>query len=278
MDGTAGAGGHSLLLSQAIGDTGKLLALDRDPAAAQRLCDVLPKNCSIFNESYHRLPEVLESRDIQSVDGILLDLGLSSDQLADRDRGFSFQADGPLDMRFDPTEGIPAWQWLSQVDEKTIADAIYKYGEERFSRRIARRIVEARSTDAPIRTATQLRELINRCVPIARKTTRGTFKHGRVDPATRTFQALRIVVNEELKILEQAMQRLPDCLHAGGKLLVISFHSLEDRIIKNCFRDDLRLNASIKKPITATDSEVAENSRSRSAKLRVAEKISDHRT
>lgn len=269
VDGTAGAGGHSLLLAEALGEEGHLLALDRDPQAAQRLCTVLPENCSIFNESYHRLPEVLAARNLQRVHGILLDLGLSSDQLADRERGFSFQFDGPLDMRFDPTTGVPAWQWLAQSEEETIANAIYKYGEERFSRRIARQIVLARKTN-PIRNASQLRELILKCIPAARKTTKGSLKHGRVDPATRTFQALRIVVNQELEILEQALKSMPDSLEPDGKLLVISFHSLEDRIVKYAFREDPRLEIVTRKPVVATEAEIQANSRSRSAKLRVA--------
>lgn len=272
VDGTAGAGGHSQLLSQAVGTQGKVFALDRDPAAAGRLCDILPSNCSIFNESYHRLPEVLEVRGVAQVDGILLDLGLSSDQLADRERGFSFQGDGPLDMRFDPTEGLPAWQWLAQSEEKLIADSIYQYGEERFSRRIAKRIVEARKTE-PIRTTKQLRDLILRCVPMARTSSKGSPKHGRVDPATRTFQALRIVVNEELRILEQALAKMPNLLKPNGRLLVISFHSLEDRIVKTCFRDDQRLEIITRKPICATEAEIELNPRSRSAKLRVAQRV-----
>jgi 16S rRNA (cytosine1402-N4)-methyltransferase len=193
--------------------------------------------------------------------GIVLDLGLSSDQLSDRSRGFSFTADGDLDMRFDPTSGQPAWQWLDRVSERELADTIYRYGEERFSRRIAKRIVEQRERE-PLRSPLALRELIHRCVPGAR--------HARIDPATRTFQALRIVVNDELKILERALERLPDLLAPDGRLLVISFHSLEDRIVKYAFRDDPRLEVITRKPVMAGEVELESNNRSRSAKMRVA--------
>jgi 16S rRNA (cytosine1402-N4)-methyltransferase len=171
-------------------------------------------------------------------------------------------------MRFDPSSGEPAWEWLSRVDEKTLADTIFRYGEERFSRRIAKRIVENRKAQ-PIRKASELRELIYRSVPGGRHTGGGR-KHGRVDPATRTFQALRIAVNDELSILELALQRLPDCLAPGGQLLIISFHSLEDRLVKYAFREDERLEVVTRRPVQATEEEIARNPRSRSAKLRVA--------
>lgn len=264
IDGTAGGGGHSAALAARLGPTGKLLAIDRDPQAAQRLTTVLPtEGVAVRCGSYDDAPEMLGTLGWSGCQGILLDLGLSSDQLSDQDRGFSFATDGSLDMRFDPTYGIPAWQWLDRTNEREIADMIYKYGEERFSRRIARRIVEQRQRE-PVRTASQLRELIHRCVPGAR--------HARLDPATRTFQALRIVVNDELGILERALQRLPDLLAPGGQLLVISFHSLEDRIVKYAFREDTRLEVVTRKPVMAADAELAVNNRSRSAKMRVAKR------
>jgi 16S rRNA (cytosine1402-N4)-methyltransferase len=269
IDGTAGAGGHSRLISQRIGPEGRLLALDRDPATMAYLRRVLPANSQVEQGSYDEIPTLLASMNWPKVDGVLLDLGLSSDQLADRERGFSFQSSGRLDMRFDPTSGQPVSEWLRHVDEKTLADAIFLFGEERFSRRIARAIVQQRKT-RPIETAEQLREIIYRCIPGARRTSSGKQRHGRVDPATRTFQALRIAINEELSILERALQCIPDCLAPGGRLLIISFHSLEDRLVKQAFRADPRLEVVTKKPIRATTEESAQNPRSRSAKLRVA--------
>ena len=272
VDGTAGAGGHSQRIASQIGPEGRLLAVDRDPAAALRLEDLLPSQCRVANASYEDVPSIVDELGWHPLDGVLLDLGLSSDQLADRDRGFSFQTDGELDMRFDPTQGYPAHQWLNRIDEKSLADAIYQFGEERFSRRIARRIVERRRTE-PIRTADQLREVIYRAIPAARRSTSGGRRHGRVDPATRTFQALRIVVNDELGILERTLRCIPDSLGPGGRLLVISFHSLEDRIVKHALRGDERLEVVTKKPVQASDEEVRANPRSRSAKLRVARRI-----
>ena len=255
-DGTAGGGGHSRLIAEQIGESGKLVAVDRDPTAVERLTELLPQNCLARHSSYDDLPETLTELDISGVDGILLDLGLSSDQLADRERGFSFTADGPLDMRFDTTQGEAAWEWLQRVDEKTLADTIYQFGEERFSRRIAKRIVDTRKEN-PIRNASELRDLIYRAVP--------GKKHGRIDPATRTFQALRIAVNDELGILERALARLPDCLNPGGALLIISFHSLEDRLVKYAFRNDPRLEIITRRPVQATSAETDRNSRSRAS-------------
>jgi 16S rRNA (cytosine1402-N4)-methyltransferase len=177
-------------------------------------------------------------------------------------------------MRFNPDEGEPVWQWLARADEKSIADAIYEYGEERFSRRIAKRIVERRR-ESPIRTASQLRELVGGCVP--RPSQKGRDRRGkrpsRIDPATRTFQALRILVNDELGELKRALESLPDLLCDGGRLLIISFHSLEDRIVKYAFREDERLKIITKKPVCASPTEQQRNPRSRSAKLRVAQRV-----
>lgn len=291
IDGTAGGGGHARLLQERLTGAGRLLAVDRDPAAASRLEALFGRRAIVANASYDSIPELLLQHGLPLADGILLDLGLSSDQLADRERGFSFQVDGPLDMRFDPSSGEPAWEWLARIDEQTLADTIYRYGEERFSRRIAHRIVETRRVE-PIRTAIQLRELIYRSVPHPRKTgagkksagkkrakksaasTPGGFRTRSLDPATRTFQALRIAVNDELTILERALARLPDCLAPGGALLMISFHSLEDRLVKYAFRGDERLQIVTRRPVQAGDAEVASNPRSRSAKLRVARRTS----
>jgi len=264
VDGTLGGGGHTRLLANAVGPNGLVIALDRDPVAVSRAEEELsglPVRALAAN--YSDLPEVLAGLNVSAVDGVLLDLGLSSDQLADADRGFSFQSSGPLDLRFDMTRGEPAWKLVQRLSAEHLADLIYKYGEERFSRRIARRIVEVRKAN-PIHTADELARVVRGSVPRSRDE--------RIDPATRTFQALRIAVNEELKWLEVALRRLPDCLKPGGRLAVISFHSLEDRLVKEVFRDDARLTVMTRRPIRPSESEVAANPRSRSAKFRVAER------
>jgi len=266
VDGTLGAGGHTRLLAEAVGPQGDVIALDRDPAAvtaAETALKGLP--VKLVEANYSDLPEVLEQLSIPAVAGIVLDLGLSSDQLADETRGFSFSATGELDLRFNSQAGEPAWRILERIGQEQLADLIYQYGEERHSRRIAREIVESRRRD-PVRTAAQLAAICRRCVP------RGRGKPA-IDPATRTFQALRIAVNEELKWLEVALRRLPACLAPGGRLAIISFHSLEDRRVKQAFRDDPRLRSLTRKPLRPGETELAENPRSRSAKLRVAERI-----
>jgi 16S rRNA (cytosine1402-N4)-methyltransferase len=235
--------------------------LDRDRAAVAAAADRLQGlPVVVVQASYADLPRVLAERGWGPVDGILLDLGMSSDQLADPERGFSFQAPGPLDLRFDREEGEPAWQWLNRLSERELADLIYRYGEERFSRRIARAIV-ARRQPGHVWTAAELADLVRRCVGRRRE---------RIDPATRTFQALRIAVNDELGHLARALAVLPDCLRPGGRLAILSFHSLEDRLVKEAFRRDPRLEVLTKKPIRPSPDEVAENPRSRSARLRVA--------
>jgi 16S rRNA (cytosine1402-N4)-methyltransferase len=264
VDGTLGGGGHTRLLAEAVGPTGSVISLDRDPVAVERATEELkglPVRALAAN--YSDIPEALASLNVNAVDGILLDLGLSSDQLADANRGFSFQSSGTLDLRFDETRGEPAWKLVGRLSAEHLADLIFQYGEERFSRRIARRIVEVRKEN-PIRTADELARVVRGSVPRSRDE--------RIDPATRTFQALRIAVNEELKWLEVALRRLPDCLKPGGRLAVISFHSLEDRPVKEAFRNDARLNVLTRRPIRPSESEVAVNPRSRSAKFRVAER------
>jgi 16S rRNA (cytosine1402-N4)-methyltransferase len=265
VDGTLGGGGHTRLLAERLGDgSGFVLALDRDPAAiaaAERNLAGLP--VKVAHANFCEVPSVLEELQIDRVDGVSLDLGLSSDQLADRQRGFSFDSDGPLDLRFDSEAGEPAWQLVQRLSERELADVIYQYGEERFSRRIARRIVEQR-TERPIKTASDVANLVRRCIP------RSADK---IDPATRTFQALRIAVNQELESLDKALRVIPDRLKPGGRLAIISFHSLEDRRVKEAFRTDSRLTALTKKPVRPSETEVHRNPRSRSAKLRVAERV-----
>ena len=263
VDGTLGGGGHTRLLADRVGSSGLVLAMDRDPravAAAEQTLAGLP--VKVVQTNFCDLPEVIEQLEIEAVDGILLDLGLSSDQLADPERGFSFTSDGPLDLRFDPLGGEPAWRLLARLSAGSLADLIYAYGEERYSRRIAQEIVKRRR-DNPVKTAAQLAELVRRCIPRSRG-------KRRIDPATRTFQALRIAVNDELKSLEIALRRLPDCLKPGAPMAVISFHSLEDRRVKESFRDDGRMETLTKKPLQPEHSETDINPRARSAKMRVA--------
>ncbi len=265
VDGTLGGGGHTRLLAEAVGLQGRIIALDRDPAALAAAEESLAGlSVTLVDSNFCELPEVLAQLEVPAVDGVLLDLGLSSDQLADADRGFSFAADGPLDLRFNPREGEPAWRLVNKLREPNLADLIFAYGEDRYSRRIARAIVAERH-QRPIMTAAHLAEIVRRAVPGSPRT-RGE----RIDPATRTFQALRIVVNEELKSLEIALRRLPDCLRPGGRLAIISFHSLEDRRVKEAFRHDDRLEALTRRPVEAGPEEAARNPRARSAKLRVA--------
>ncbi len=263
VDGTLGGGGHVRALAGAVGGAGLVIGIDRDPAAlAQAEQGLLGLPVKLTNRNYADIPELLEEISLTAVDGILLDLGLSSDQLADTARGFSFSAEGPLDLRFDPQEGEPAWRLLQWISERALADLIHEYGEERYSRRIARQIVARRQTEA-ISTASDWTRAVLASLP-------RSPHRWRIHPATRTFQALRIAVNEELKWLKVALSRLPACLRPGGRFAVISFHSLEDRLVKQAFRDDDRLEVLTRKPVVASEREITQNPRSRSAKLRVA--------
>jgi 16S rRNA (cytosine1402-N4)-methyltransferase len=265
VDGTLGGAGHTRAIAERIGPAGRVISLDRDPVAVNRARETLAGlPVTVEHANYEQIRDVLDRLKVAQVDGVLLDLGLSSDQLADDTRGFSFSLEGPLDLRFDPTQGEPASEIVNYWGEQQLADAIYQFGEERLSRRIAKAIVERRRTK-PIETAQDLAELVRRCVPRAR--------YGeRIDGATRTFQALRIAVNDELGSLQRALQILPNCLKPGGRAAIISFHSLEDRPVKYAFRQDERWRVITKKPLRATDAEVHRNPRARSAKLRVAER------
>lgn len=264
IDGTLGGAGHTNAFSEIVGESGRVIAMDRDPSAVERVAGQLPSNVTPVAANYADAPEVLTSLGVTEVDAIFLDLGLSSDQLADQDRGFSFNAEGPLDLRFDQTKGEPAWRLVETMKEKNLADLIYEYGEERYSRRIARKIVDLREKQS-LKTADELAQLLRRCVPKS--------KNHSIDPATRTFQALRIAVNEELKWLRVALKRLPDCLCVGGRIGIISFHSLEDRMVKHSFREDDRLKVLTKKPVVAGEEELRMNTRSRSAKMRFASRL-----
>ncbi|HUG94365.1 MAG TPA: 16S rRNA (cytosine(1402)-N(4))-methyltransferase RsmH [Planctomycetaceae bacterium] len=265
VDGTVGGGGHSRHILEHIGPAGMLVGLDRDQSMLARAAVVLSApNCRLRQASYAELPQVLEDLGIGQVDRVLLDLGLSSDQLADAARGFGFQAAGPLDMRFDESQGTPAWQLLEQLDAAALEEIFHRYGEERFAGRIAARIVERRRLE-PVRTAPDLAAVVEAAVPA--KFRREARKH----PATRIFQALRIAVNRELEHLETAVgATLPGCLAPGGRLVVITFHSLEDRIVKHAFRDKHRWQEQTSKPVIPRATEQRINPRARSAKLRAA--------
>jgi 16S rRNA (cytosine1402-N4)-methyltransferase len=263
VDCTVGAGGHAQLLAERVGPGGRVIGLDQDAAMlalARRRLAGLP--VTLVHAGFDQLPDVLRDHGVAAADGVLADLGICSDQLDDAARGLSFQESGPLDMRLDAERGETAADLLRRRPERDLADLIYRYGEERFSRRIARRIVEARQRE-PLETTEQLAELVRRCVPRAK---------GRpgLDPATRTFQALRIAVNDELGALERLLAALPACVRAGGRTVVISFHSLEDRRVKQAFRDKAVWDVLTKKPVQAGDDEVRANPRARSAKLRAA--------
>jgi 16S rRNA (cytosine1402-N4)-methyltransferase len=265
IDGTLGGGGHASHLLDQVQPGGHLLGLDRDPRAIDRATEQFDTTTATFVQgNYADLPEILEELEIPQVDGILLDLGLSSDQLDDPERGFSFNTTGKLDLRFNTAAGDPAWKLLKRLSPEHLANLIYQYGEDRLSRRIARAIVKARQSQ-PVETADQLAAIVRRCYPRQRNET--------LDPATRTFQALRIAVNDELKWLDVALRRLPDILAVGGRLAIISFHSLEDRRVKHSFRSDSRLRALTNKPIRPGESEINQNPRCRSARLRIAERL-----
>lgn len=266
VDGTLGGGGHTRLLAEAVGPTGLVIGIDRDPVAIDRCSRELAGLPVRFAQAnYCDMPEVLDALAIDAVDAVLLDVGLSSDQLADASRGFSFDADGPLDLRFDPTEGEPAWRILNRMKPESLADIIFEFGEERYSRRIARKIAAVREKQ-PIRSAREFARLVASAIP--RQT-----PPPRIHPATRTFQALRIAVNQELKSLKIALERIPARLVPGGRCAVISFHSLEDRLVKEAFRNRQVWDCLTRSPVEAGDDEVARNPRSRSAKLRAAARL-----
>jgi 16S rRNA (cytosine1402-N4)-methyltransferase len=264
VDATVGAGGHARLIAERVGPAGRLIGLDRDESmldiSRPRLAG-LP--VTLVHSNFDRLRDALDELGVAAVDGVLADLGFCSDQMDDPERGLSFSQPGPLDMRLDPTRGEPASALLRRLNQRDLADLIYQYGEERFSRRIARRIVEARRA-APVETTEELAELVRRCVP------RPKGRRHVIDPATRTFQALRIAVNDELGALERLLGQLRRCLKPGGRAVLISFHSLEDRQVKNAFRDRTAWEALTRKPVQATEEEVQTNPRARSAKLRAA--------
>ncbi|MEE3715246.1 16S rRNA (cytosine(1402)-N(4))-methyltransferase RsmH [Tumidithrix elongata RA019] len=260
LDCTVGGGGHSERILLAAQDV-RLVAIDQDAIALQAAQTRLaPFGNQV--EFWHGNFSTYQPSELGQFDGMIADLGVSSAQLDRPERGFSFRESGDLDMRMDRRQELTAADIVNTYAEKTLADIFFTLGEERLSRRIARNIVEQR----PFQTTTQLADVIARCVP-------GSYRHGRIHPATRVFQALRIEVNQELKVLETWLQQSVNWLKPHGKIAVISFHSLEDRIVKHTFRQDERLQIITKKPLIATDEEIRQNPRSRSAKLRLATKV-----
>jgi 16S rRNA (cytosine1402-N4)-methyltransferase len=284
MDGTFGRGGHSGQILARLSETGRLQAIDQDPQAIMA-AEKFAKDSrfAIAHTRFSNIYEVAKENDLLGkVDGILLDIGVSSPQLDDADRGFSFMKDGPLDMRMDPTSGRSAAQWLAEAELEDITHVIKTYGEEKFGRRIAHKVLEVRE-HTPITTTKQLADLVDEAVPVKDK-----FKH----PATRTFQAIRIYINSELEEIQTALQASIDVLKPGGRLVVISFHSLEDRIVKQFIKKqskgaalprglpltDAQINKNLTlkavgKAIKPSKDEIERNPRSRSSVLRVAQRL-----
>ncbi|SNX60483.1 16S rRNA (cytosine1402-N4)-methyltransferase [Nitrosomonas ureae] len=286
VDATFGRGGHSRLILSGLGECGRLIALDRDPAAVLSGEAITDKRFCIRHGSFSRVREILQAMEITRIDGVLLDLGVSSPQLEDIARGFSFRSAGPLDMRMDTSGGQTASEWLSTVSENELEWVIKEYGEERFARQIARAILAAR-TQQPIVTTLQLAGIV---AAVVRARQRDSKRH----PATRTFQAIRIYLNRELEELALVLPQCVDLLRPGGRLVVISFHSLEDRMVKQFIRaaartDNLPRGVPVReeelqrfskqtlrpvgRAIRSDELEVTENVRSRSAVMRVGERI-----
>jgi 16S rRNA (cytosine1402-N4)-methyltransferase len=271
VDGTLGLAGHALLMAQALGPGGHLIGIDRDNASlgqAQKKLASLSLKVDLLRGSFSTLNSILAGLKVSVVDGILLDLGISSFQLDDAGRGFAFKSDGPLDMRMAQDAGTSAADLVNGLKLDQLEKIISEYGEERFARRIAAAIVMQRSR-AKITTTKALADIILRALPKG-------YTRGRIHPATRTFQALRIAVNEELEVLSLGLEICFRMLKVGGRLCVISFHSLEDRLVKNKFKSlSLEQEGEIltKRPLTASDEECADNPRSRSAKMRAIERV-----
>ena len=264
VDCTTGIGGHTRAIAERVGATGRVFGFDQDAAmlafAEPRLAG-LP--VTLLHANFEQVAEVLTHHGVTKVDGIFADLGFCSDQMSDPLRGFSFQGDGPLDMRLNPTIGQTAADLVNTLSERALADVFWEYGEERKSRWVAKRIVERRA-QKPFETTAELAELVRRTVP----------RSGNIDQATRVFQALRIAVNDELGALERLLAVAPTLVKVGGRVGVISFHSLEDRRVKTAlFRTPEVWHPVTKKPVEAGDDETARNPRARSAKLRVAKRI-----
>ncbi|MBF0175289.1 MAG: 16S rRNA (cytosine(1402)-N(4))-methyltransferase RsmH [Magnetococcales bacterium] len=287
VDATFGGGGHSARLLEAMAPDGRVIAMDRDPEAVAHgalAVQAWQGRLTLLHGRFGQLTEHLQRLGMGLVDGIIFDLGVSSHQLDVPNRGFSFQADGPLDMRMDPASGPSAADLVNRLGQQALADLIFHHGDERYARRVARVIVQAR-LQAPLTTTRQLAKLLERALP---------YKRGGIHPATRTFQALRIAVNDELTELQSGLAAGISCLKPGGRIVVISFHSLEDRLVKETFRQGARpdlvghprlpppllsaapspvLRLITRKPWTPSPSEIQKNPRARSARVRVAERL-----
>lgn len=289
IDATFGRGGHSRLILSKLAKDGRLIAIDRDPKAIETAQQIQDPRFQIVHSSFSAIPEICEKYGLMGkIDGILLDLGVSSPQLDEAERGFSFMKDGPLDMRMDTTQGLSAAEWLQQVSEQDLAWVLKTFGEERFAKKIAHAIVNynknaLKNNTAPLTSTLQLAELIAQATP---------FKDKHKHPATRSFQAIRIFINSELEELERVLEGALKVLAPKGRLSIISFHSLEDRMVKHFMRkqskgediprglplreDQIQRNQQLKtigKAITPSDTEIALNPRSRSAVLRIAERL-----
>ena len=278
VDCTFGRGGHTRRILEELGKGGRVVAIDRDPSAIESGRETLnDTRLELVHARFSSLGQVLEARQLREcVDGILMDLGVSSPQLDDAARGFSFRATGPLDMRMDPSSGISAAEWLATASERDMRECFWELGEERFGRRIARKIAEARATRT-IATTLDLVDVIRSAVP---------GSNTKIHPATRTFQALRLKINGELEELTAALDAACSSLRIGGRVVVIAFHSLEDRIVKRRFRDlgrpqdtygqapsPVQFRVVTRKPVRPGDGEIERNPRSRSARLRVLERV-----
>lgn len=265
-DVTLGGGGHARAILERSAPEGRLIGTDRDPSALEAAGAALAEfdsRVTLRKARIRDLTDVLGSLNVEQVDGIVADLGVSSAQLDQRERGFSLAKEGPIDMRMDPTEGETALDLIGRSGAEELADVIYRYGEEHRSRKIARSLRWAYEENQ-LETTADLRRAVHRATGPRR---------GRIDPATKTFQALRIAVNEELPELEALLEQLPNVLRMGGVVAVISFHSLEDRMVKHAFRDSEYLSPLTKRPIIASEEEREKNPRSRSAKLRAARRV-----
>jgi 16S rRNA (cytosine1402-N4)-methyltransferase len=280
VDATFGRGGHSREMLARLGAKGRVIALDRDPQAVAAAAQLRDARLTVRRARFSALVAVLHDLGVKRVDGVLLDLGVSSPQVDEARRGFSFRNDGPLDMRMDPESGPSAAEWLMQASEKDIGGVIRNYGEERFAKQIARAIVKARS-QRPLQRTRELAEIVAKAVPT---------REPRQDPATRTFQAIRIFINQELEELEMTLPQCVACLKPGGRLVIISFHSLEDRMVKRFMvrlakpevpkrlplrdsempRGELRV---VGKPVRPGEPEIEANPRARSAIMRTAERL-----
>ncbi|MBN1870726.1 MAG: 16S rRNA (cytosine(1402)-N(4))-methyltransferase RsmH [Candidatus Omnitrophica bacterium] len=271
VDGTLGLGGHAEVILKLIGSKGRLIGIDRDAQAlamASKNLSAYQDQCDFIHENYSNIDKVLAKLNIRHVDRVLLDLGLSSFQLNDPQRGFSFRAEGPLDMRMDQDSYISAFDLVNSLSEREISTILKDFGQERWHHRIARYVVQSR-LKKPIETTKELSDIVLRAMP-------RQSRREKIHPATRAFQAFRIAVNRELEGLEEALEKCLDALKVGGRIAVVAFHSLEDRVVKQKFRkwsQSGELDLIVKKPLRPSEGEARFNPRARSARLRIAERI-----